>query len=195
MAGRGRCRTPPAALYWANAETIIRSRQCCASRLQSCWRCWPSGPAVSAERAVVRHGRASHGRYSARRIAAAALQIPNHYFVWPAVLISKALSFVRSMAMNPRSCSRLHTPKSPTSRLERQPLASGYSDSAGLLWLALFLRLSGPLLRRSLCQLLGTPALRLRRLRLLLRDCTTSRCASPPCFRALAGCRAEALNR
>ena len=29
----------------------------------------------------------------------------------------------------------------------------------------------------------------------IARDFTASRCASPPCFRALAGCCAEALNR
>src|SRR6476646_7754661 len=40
MAISGRCRSCRAALYWAGAETIIRSRPCCASRLQSCWGCW-----------------------------------------------------------------------------------------------------------------------------------------------------------
>jgi len=50
-----------------------------------------SGPAMSAERAVARHGVHRRGRHAARRTAAAAVQIPNHHFVWPATLLSKDL--------------------------------------------------------------------------------------------------------
>ncbi|MGY3118414.1 hypothetical protein ACVWXQ_002351 [Bradyrhizobium sp. S3.14.4] len=48
------------------------------------------------------------------------------------------------------------------------PLLPGSSTLPGLLWPALELRLSGPVLRRTTGRLFLAPALRLRRLRLLL---------------------------
>src|SRR6266702_256493 len=50
----------------------------------------------------------------------------------------------------------------------RQRFAAGLFGASGLLWTGFRLRLPGPLLRRALCRLLESPALRLRRLRILL---------------------------
>jgi len=68
----------------------------------------------------------------------------------------------------PSYCTRLTTPMSRTSGPgSARPCFRALRRSRAL-WIDLFLRLPGPLLRWPVCRLLGSPALRLRRLRLLL---------------------------
>ena len=155
-----------------------------------------SGPAMSAERAVTRHG-----VHRTAVMLPAGLPRP-HYKFRTTISYSPPHSYQKTYVRpfygyEPEA---LFTPAyAEVSYLSfspwiSTPLLPGYSTLPGYFMSGLI-----PTLTRTPTtvpmSIIGNACLTPAAFTAIARDFTASRCASPPCFRARAGCCAEALNR
>jgi hypothetical protein len=150
-----------------------------------------SGPAMSAERAVTRHG-----VHRTAVMLPAGLPRPHYKFrttisygpphSYQKTYVRPFYGYESEVLFTPAYAEVSYFSFSPWIST---PLLSRYSTLSGYYPTITRARTTVPM------SIIGNACLTPAAFTAIARDFTASRCASPPCFRARAGCCAEALNR